>query len=253
MNKKPLTKRLWPGRVPPFVPEWMRKRIEVNLYHLHELMQQAGTIVQPGETVLDVGVGEGRFSEYFSHARYLGVDFGKGDAGWDYTALDVNGDVLHLPIASNSVDHVVCTQTLEHVRDPQQVIREIGRILKPGGSLFFAAPQSWEQHQKPHDYFRFTSFALDMMFRDAGLVPQFIQPMGGYFWFLSHQLQMLPFWVTQPPAGQRRSLMALIVSLILRIFFLLMIPLPLFYLDRLDHLKDATLGYTSRCIKASER
>ena len=249
MNKKSLTKRLWRGRVPSFVPEWMRKRIEVNLFHLHELMHMAGKLVKPGEIVLDVGVGEGRFSGYFRHARYIGVDFGKGDSGWDYSALDVNGDVLELPIASGSVDHVICTQTLEHVRNPQQVIREIGRVLKPGGSLFFAAPQSWEQHQKPHDYFRFTSFALDMMFRDAGLDPQFITPMGGYFWFLSHQLQMLPFWVTQPPAGQPHSTIAPLVRFILRLFFLFIVPLPLFYLDRLDHLKDATLGYTSHCIK----
>jgi SAM-dependent methyltransferase len=240
----------WRERVPMFLPEWMRRRIEVNVYDQILMMREAQSIFTANSVVIDAGSGEGRYRRFLNHARYVAIDYGVGDETWDYSHLDGIADLHRLPISDQSVDGVVCTQVLEHVRYPEKVIGEMARVLRSGGHLFLSAPQGWHQHQKPHDYFRFTSFALDSMFRSAGLVPQYIRPMGGYFWALSYELQMMHYWLFPPPAtGRRRSVFGVLGSLLIRIPFLFLLPLPLYYMDRLDRIKDKSMGYVCHCIK----
>lgn len=251
-KNKSLKKALWPDRLPIFTPKWMRKVIEVNVYHIHQLMKLAQKTINPQENVLDAGSGERRFFPYLSHSKYIATDFRKGDINWNYGDLDVVSDLHNIPFRDLSIDNIVCTQVLEHVRNPERVVSEFGRVLKPGGKLFLSVPQSWHQHQKPHDYFRFTSFALHSMYKNAGLTPIFIQPMGGYFWFLSYQLQMMHFWIFPPvELGGSPTILKKILSVIVRIFFLFIVPIPLFYLDRLDRVKDMTMGYICYCIKTN--
>ncbi len=242
---------LWQGRVPSFLPRWMRECIEVNVREIQALMQLAQQHLAPGSLVLDAGAGEGRFSNYFKHTRYVPIDLTVGNQTWDYSRIAACADLLHLPLKSNSFDGVICTQVLEHVREPGEVIRELVRVLRPGGHLYLSAPQGWHQHQKPYDYFRFTSFALTHLFTTAGLQIDFIRPMGGYFWHLSYELQMMHYWLF-PPAeltGRTRLWWETCLSVLLRIPCLFILPIPLYYLDRLDHIKDLTLGYTCHCIK----
>jgi SAM-dependent methyltransferase len=241
----------WKERVPEFLPQWLRTRIEVNLREIQALMEFAAQRLGPGDRVLDAGAGEGRFKSYFAHTRYMPVDLAIGDQTWDYGNLDAIVDLENLAFVDGVYDAVICTQVLEHVKNPLQVITELARVLKPGGQLFLSAPQSWYQHQKPHDYFRFTSFALAHLFAQSNLEPQFIKPMGGYFWFLSFQLQRFHFWLWPPSQGERRivRIARLSVTLLIRVFFLFLLPIPLYYLDGLDKLKDQTLGYTCYCIK----
>lgn len=253
INKSSFFKRLWQGRVPAFLPAWMRKRIEVNVFDQLLMMRQAQRLFTSESLVLDAGAGEGRYRHFLDHTRYLAVDFALGDEAWDYSKLDSLADLHYLPFVDKSFDGVICTQVLEHVRYPERVIKELARVLKVDGHLFLSAPQSWHQHQKPHDYFRFTSFALDAMFRDAGLIPNYIRPMGGYFWALSYELQMLHYWLFPPIEIERhRNLIRLFGSLLIRCVFLFLVPIPLFYLDRLDSLKDKTMGYVCHCVKAED-
>src|SRR5512135_3213753 len=98
-SQAPKVNRLWPGRVPSFLPGWMRRRIEVNVLDQIEMMKQAQTIFEPTSLVLDAGAGEGRYRRFLEHTRYLAVDFGEGDEAWDYSALDVVADLHHLPFA----------------------------------------------------------------------------------------------------------------------------------------------------------
>lgn len=225
------------------LPVWLRKRIEVNRFESYRLLEQAQGLIAEGALVLDAGAGEGQYKRYFSHTRYIGLDLAVGDPHWNYGALDVIGDLRFLPFAKNSFDAAVCIQTLEHVNEPMQVINEIGRTLRPGGRFYLSAPMSWHQHQKPHDYFRYTSFGFRHLLEQSNMRVLEMRPMGGYFWFLSFNLQLLHYWLFPKPRSLGLQIVQMPFKLATQFVFFLLLPLVLFYLDRLDRVKDHTLGW----------
>jgi SAM-dependent methyltransferase len=145
--------------------------------------------VPAGGRVLDAGAGEGPYRERFTHVCYVALDDRRGDRRWDYRGLDVVGDLLRMPLRDASIDFVLCTETLEHLADPQAFLRETARVLTPGGRLFLTAPFHFKEHQAPHDYFRYTRYGLAHLLEGAGLVADSIEPEGGYFAFLGDKIQ----------------------------------------------------------------
>ena len=123
---------------------------------------------------------------------------------WNYSGLDVVGDLGQLPFCAGTFDLALCLEVLEHLPEPQQALTELARVLRSGGRLNFSVPMSWHQHQKPHDYYRYTSFGLRYLLDRAGFDVCELRPTGGYFWFLSIQFQMLSLWVF--PARQAKWL-----------------------------------------------
>jgi SAM-dependent methyltransferase len=180
--------------------------------------------------VLDAGAGEGNYRARFTAQRYTGLDLGVGDAAWDYTGLDVVGDLAALPFLSCAFDASLNVVTLEHVREPARVLTEIARTLAPGGRFLLIAPHEWEEHQQPHDYYRYTRYGLDYLLRQAGFDRIEIRPVGGFFRLLSRRL----FNALQFFPGPLMILAA--------VFFVppaLLLPL----LDPLDRRQNFTLGY----------
>ena len=227
-----------------FLPSPIRDRIEVNTFLMKELLAGAAAAVPPDSLVLDAGAGEGRFKSLFAHTRYVGVDLAIGDDTWDYSGLSAIATLDQLSYPDNTFEVAVCTQVLEHVREPAQVLCELQRVLKPGGELLLVAPQSWHEHQIPHDYFRYTTFGLQHLLTKAGFEIEEITPLGGYFWFLSFQLQLLPYWAFSRNHVERRlGRLALPVKAIYICLFEIVVPLMLFYADRLDRVQEATLGH----------
>lgn len=233
------------------MPRWLRTRIEVNWFESLRLMEQAKEQIPTGARVLDAGSGEGRYTDYFNHTRYVGLDLAVGDATWDYSGLDAVGDLREIPFPDNIFDAAICIQTLEHVNDPFKVISEIGRVLKPGGRFYLAAPMSWHQHQKPHDFFRYTSFGFRHLLEEAGMSVEEIRPVGGYFWFLSHNLQMLHFYLFPRWTKRWQWWLQLPYQIVTQSLFFILLPLIFFYLDRIDKVKNHTIGWV--CIAEKDR
>jgi SAM-dependent methyltransferase len=94
--------------------------------------------------------------------------------------LDLIADLNKpIPFRDHSFDTILLTDVLEHVAEPRCLISEIARLLRPGGKLLGGVPFLYWLHEEPHDYCRFTSYALRSMFLDAGLHPVEISPYGG--------------------------------------------------------------------------
>ncbi len=190
--------------------------------------------------VLDAGAGEGQYCDRFTRHRYTGVDLGVGDAAWNYARLDAIADLLALPFSDGTFDATLNVVTLEHVKEPARVIEELYRVLRPGGRLLIIVPHEWEQHQTPHDYFRYTRYGMQYLLERAGFGSIVIQPVGGYFRLMSRRLlnalQFFPAWAM--------LLVAFVVAP-------LALVAPLF--DGLDRERNFTLGFVCRATKPVAR
>lgn len=101
-----------------------------------------------------------------------------GDPSWDYGRLDVRAALERLPFSNNRFDRIVCTETLEHVTEPDRVLRELARVIRPGGILLLSVPVLSPVHQAPHDYFRYTPFGLRHLLKKTGFTAVSIDTYG---------------------------------------------------------------------------
>jgi SAM-dependent methyltransferase len=170
------------------LPMWLQRHILHFEFEIERAVSRFGRTLRGQSRVLDAGAGECQYAEHFQHTRYTAVDLGIGDNTWSYVRLHAIADLLSLPFGDNTFDAALNVVTLEHVTDPAQVIRELYRCLIPGGTLLLVTPLEWEEHQQPHDFFRYTRYGVERLTRAAGFVEVEIRPVGGFFRLLSRRL-----------------------------------------------------------------
>ena len=109
------------------------------------------------EFLLDMGCGEGRHSigAYIeTQANILGLDLSTKDLKIaqkrlnDFDTSNIKSicqfggaDIVSIPLLDSSLDAVICSEVLEHVNSPQESIKELIRVLKPGGVLALSVPR----------------------------------------------------------------------------------------------------------------
>ena len=115
--------------------------------------------------MLDVGCGEMPFAAMLPPAvEYVGIDVAEAMSfGMSTNPAIHTFDGRAIPFPSASYDHVLCTEVLEHAEDPEALMTEMHRVLKPGGSLIMTVPFSARVHHAPYDFHRFTRYRLRAM------------------------------------------------------------------------------------------
>jgi SAM-dependent methyltransferase len=157
--------------------------------HLRRFLERAAGEVRPGALVLDAGAGRAQYRGLFAHARYETADF-LAVKGKRYAQPDYVCDLAAIPVADARFDHVVCTQVLEHLPEPQRVIEELARVLRPGGTLWLSAPLFYAEHERPYDFFRYTRYGLRRLLESARLEVVEVAWLEGYFGTLSYQVRV---------------------------------------------------------------
>lgn len=121
--------------------------------------------------LLEVGCGDQPYRHLVPlECRYLGLDIA---ATGDSFGTGLHPEYVHyaggnFPFADFSVDAILHTETLEHVADYAGFLAECARVLRPGGEMCFTVPFQARFHYIPHDYWRFTPTALEMITEQAG-------------------------------------------------------------------------------------
>jgi SAM-dependent methyltransferase len=140
--------------------------------------------------ILDCGCGEKPYLPFFKSVSslYVGIDVTKGHA-------DIIGSVEKLPFKDSHFDLALCTQVMEHVASPQDLIDEIYRVVKKNSFLFLSTHGIWPVHAAPNDFWRWTDLGLKKMLAKfstikihecGGSVASFFQIMNLYLPTIPH-------------------------------------------------------------------
>lgn len=120
------------------------------------------------KNVLNLGSGNDRYNE-----KIINVDI------FPFKEVDIVAKAEHLPFPNNYVDGIINTELLEHVEDPEVVLKEAYRVLKKGGFIITAAPFIESFHGSPQDFYRWSHHGLELMHRKIGFKSQLIAPLAG--------------------------------------------------------------------------
>jgi SAM-dependent methyltransferase len=223
----------------------LRDYANLEARSLREFVRSAAqSAVREGATVLDVGAGTTPYRDLFQTGRYIATDLIllRG------ARLDFLSNAHRIPVKDASFDAILSTQMLEHVTDPDIVLKEFHRVLKSGGKLLLTVPLAWQLHQEPHHYYNFTRYSLALLFDRTGFQVDLLEPRGGYFKYMANKIayssQVFKYYLR----GRWRVVLLPVFAVYYALFSILL-PLAVDLLDPIDREKKLTLGYGCICTK----
>ena len=115
---------------------------------------------------LDIGAGRLAWRELLKKhsTSYLSADLTREHPDLDLT-FDATGSY---PFEDESFDTIYCCSVLEHAREPWRAFSEMWRVLAPGGVAIVSVPFVFYLHGQPHDYYRFSRYALTYLAERSG-------------------------------------------------------------------------------------
>jgi SAM-dependent methyltransferase len=148
-------------RKTPLHPQWFA--------FFREKKKLKATCANLSGWVLDIGCADAKPRRQLNRdAHYIGVDYYSTATDWYDTRPDVFADAQALPFHSNSIDHCLLLDVLEHIPDPDRCLAAIHDTLKQGGTLTIQVPFLYPVHDAPLDYHRWTRFGLQQAARKHG-------------------------------------------------------------------------------------
>jgi SAM-dependent methyltransferase len=138
-------------------------------------------LAQRRGALLEVGCGDQPYRTLVPpECQYQGIDQGgmKDEFGMGSNKEIVLYSGAVFPCADGAFDALFHTEVLEHVFNYREFLLECRRVLKPEGAMMFTVPFQARFHFAPHDYFRYTPSALQIMLTDAGFKDVQVAPRG---------------------------------------------------------------------------
>jgi SAM-dependent methyltransferase len=147
--------------------------------------------------------------------KYIGVDLQPTEYH-NTVKPDYYWDGKTIPLENGSVDFVLATEFLEHYFDTASILKEVNRVLKPGGILFFTVPSIWPLHEVPYDYHRFTPFGLTEHFKNAAYSHWDIKPLGGFNYHFALSLALRYEKVSESKRKYVKPFVNYVIKLLIR-------------------------------------
>jgi len=121
----------------------------------------------PACKVLEIGAG----TEALAHKKLFGRAFFTATDIRKYEGVDYILDLTSpRGLKSDFFDLIICMNVLEQIAHPDKVLNEVHRALKMGGELFLVTPFLFPIHDPPHDFYRYTEYALvEMLNKFSGV------------------------------------------------------------------------------------
>jgi SAM-dependent methyltransferase len=163
--------------------------------------------------VLDLGCGSKPYEDLFTAATsYTGCDIQTSGHDHRSSKIDVYYDGKTLPFGDSTFDALVSFETFEHVFNLGEIMLEVTRVLKPGGRLLVTTPFGWDEHEKPFDFARYTSFGMASILRSNGFEIVAIEKTNTY---LLATWQLMVAYLTQHAFPRNRILSRMLQVLVI--------------------------------------
>lgn len=189
------------------------------------------------------------------HGKIL--DVGGGDfvdrigfrPGDQYICMDLKktkntsilGDAHAIPFKNESFDCTICNAVLEHVKNPNRILIEINRILKPDGLLWVSVPFLQHIHADPYDFRRFTNYGLSFEVESAGFKVNEIYGSYGIIDSIEYLLFAGLVWKIKDKSFASKNIISMIYLVVLVFLFIFIKIIGLiFYFIQDDDLHHAT-------------
>lgn len=117
--------------------------------------------ITANSVVADVGCGTQPMRPYIEAkgCKYIGLDMFQNPKN----TVDIICSATSIKLPDCSVEHILCTEVIEHVSDIDKVFSEFSRILKPDGYIILSCPFLFYLHHEPYDFNRPTPFLLQLL------------------------------------------------------------------------------------------
>ena len=143
--------------------------------------------------LLDFGCGSKPYRSLFATAEYVGVDYENPGHPHTNEQIDVFYDGKNIPFGNDHFDSILCSEVFEHVFNLPDILNELNRVLKPGGKMLVTCPFVWPEHEVPHDFARYSRFALKSLLEQNGFEEIGFVKTGNY-WSATSQLRTMYFY-----------------------------------------------------------
>lgn len=162
------------SEVSSFARKINRQRIAPNLFdfsyltlrHNVRTFREFAAMIDGKARLLDAGCGFKPWREFFHpNVQYVGIDYSS-----EWSSPDGLASVDYLPFPDSTFDAIICSEVLEHTRYPENCIRELRRVCKPGGLIYISTPFAFPEHGIPYDYQRLTQYFYRDVFKEDEII-----------------------------------------------------------------------------------
>ncbi|MFH1420530.1 MAG: class I SAM-dependent methyltransferase [Candidatus Aenigmatarchaeota archaeon] len=135
--------------------------------------------------IIDYGCGQMPYKPMFVNSEVVGADI-EDPTMQSVATIRIKDYKTSLP--KSSFDVALCTEVLEHVKEPSEVLKELNHLLKPNGYLVLTAPFMIPEHDE-RDYWRFTIKGLKLLAKENGFEAIYEKKLTNNMHSISHMLR----------------------------------------------------------------